>query len=192
MHINRQTYAHRNSLLSQLRSYRIEDDALYWQDDHQPEVRLAYADINSVEAQFSPTRVQANRYLLRLKTRSKGNVDITNTSYKGIGDFEELNETYVPFVIELHKKSAAKNPAISFKKGSSWAGYIFAIVVAVALIALIAGAGVFFLVSGMIWIAAIKLAILIFLFPRLIRYIKRNKPASYNPLMLPDHALPVI
>jgi len=46
----------------------------------------------------------------------------------------------------------------------------------------IIGAGIFFLTAGLVWIAAIKLAILLFFFPRLIRYVKRNKPGSYDPL----------
>jgi hypothetical protein len=38
----------------------------------------------------------------------------------------------------------------------------------------------------------IKSAILIFLFPRLMRNIKRNKPAEYNPLNLLDEILPAL
>jgi len=184
------SYSHRNSLIHENRTYRIGDDALYWQDDDKPEERLLYSDINSVEAQFAPSRVQSNRYLMRLRTRSKGKIDITNTTYKGIGDFEELNESYVPFVQELHRKIAEVNPAAAFKQGSSWAGYIFAILVTIVLVLVIIGAGMFFLTAGMVWVAAIKLAILIFFFPRLLRYVKRNKPGTYDPFNLPADILP--
>jgi len=186
------TYGHRNSLLTKMRTYRMSEDALYWQDDDKPEISLPYAEITSVEAQFAPSRVQENRYLLRLHSNRHEKVDITNTSYKGIGHFEERNESFVPFVRMLHQKIATSNASVVFKKGSSWAGYVFAIVVAFALIAVLVGAGLFFLMAGVIWIAAIKLAILIFLFPRLLRYIKRNKPAEYNPLDLPDNILPAL
>jgi hypothetical protein len=43
---------------------------------------------------------------------------------------------------------------------------------------------------GFVWIAAIKLAILLFFIPTLIRYIRRAKPAAYDPLAIPDDALP--
>ncbi|NWF35887.1 hypothetical protein [Mariprofundus sp. KV] len=183
-------YTHRNSLIHENRTYRIGDDALSWQDDNKSGERLLYSDIHSVEAQFAPSRVQSNRYLMRLRTRNNGKIDITNTTYKGIGDFEELNESYVPFVSELHRKIAEMNPAAAFKQGSSWAGYLVAIVVTIALVLVIIGAGVFFLTAGMVWVAAIKLAILIFFFPRLLRYVKRNKPGSYDPLKLPADILP--
>lgn len=183
-------YSHRNSLIHKCRTYRIEDDALCWQDDDKLEERLSYSDIQSVEARFAPSRVQSNRYLARLKTRNNAKIDITNTTYKGIGDFEELNDSYVPFVIALHHKIAEMHPAIVFKQGSSWAGYIFAIGVTIALVVVIIGAGMFFLTTGMIWVAAIKLAILIFFFPRLLRYVKRNKPGNYDPFNLPADILP--
>jgi len=173
-----------------MRTYRIGEDALHWQDDDKPEVSLPYADIKSVEAQFAPSRVQANRYLLRLHSKHHGKVDITNTTYKGIGDFEELNETYVPFVRELHRKIAKVNPAAQFKQGSSWAGYIFSIFVTIALVLVIIGAGMFFLAVGMLWIAAIKLVILLFFFPRLMCYVKRNKPGNYDSCNLPVKILP--
>ena len=184
------TYSHRNSLLHNNRTYKIRNDKLVWQDDDIPEVSLEYSNIKTVEAQFAPTRVQSNRYLLRLTTKSKGKVDITNTTYKGIGHFEELNQTYVPFVRELNRRIAEKNPKIQFKKGSSWAGYVFSIFIGILLFVVIIAAFLFFLNAGVLWLAAIKLIILIFFFPRLLRYIKRNKPASYDPLNLPANILP--
>lgn len=183
-------YSHRNSLIHKNRTYLVGNSQLFWQDDNKPEISLPYVDIQSVEAVFSPTRVQGNRFLLRLKTKSKGEVDITNTTYKGIGHFEELNQTYVPFVRELNRKIAGSNPRVQFKKGRSWAGYVFSIFMAIILFVVIIIAFLFFLTAGVLWLAAIKLAILIFFFPRLLRYIKRNKPASYDPLNLPTDILP--
>ena len=96
----------------------------------------------------------------------------------------------MPFVHELNRRIAEVNPAAAFKQGSSWAGYIFAILVTIVLVLVIIGAGMFFLTAGMVWVAAIKLAILIFFFPRLLRYVKRNKPGTYDPFNLPADILP--
>jgi hypothetical protein len=45
---------------------------------------------------------------------------------------------------------------------------------------------------GLIWIAAIKLAVVIFFVPTLVRYIRRAKPATYDPLNLPADVLPAV
>ena len=184
------TYSHRSSLLHKNRTYYTGDDQLFWQDDDNQQVSLPYEDILSVEAMFVPTRVQSNRYLFRLKSISKGDVEITNTSYKGLGDFEELDNTFVPFVTKLHAKMIKKNSTITFQKGSSWPVYVFAIFIGIILFVLIIAAFLFFLTSGVYLVAAVKLGILIFFFPRLIRYIKLNKPSSYDPLNLPTDILP--
>lgn len=183
------SYAHRNSLFHKQRQYRILHDGLAWQDDDQSVV-LPYCDIQSVELQFAPSRVQGNRYLMTLNAKKLGKVQITNTTYRGIGHFEELNETYVPFVQALHQKIADKNSDVVFKQGSSWAGYIFSILVVLFLILVVISAGWFFTMFGMIWVAFIKLVILAYYLPRLWRYIKRNKPAEYDPLALPQNVLP--
>jgi len=184
------TYSHRHSLMSKNRTYDIGSHALSWQDDNESEVSLNYNDIQEVEAQFAPSRVQSNRYMLRLISKQKGKIDITNTTYKGIGDFEELNQTFIPFVTELHKKIAAENSDVQFIKGGSKAGYVFSIFMVVILFVVIIAGFLFFLMAGVIWIAAIKIIFLIFFFPRLIRYIKRNKPGNYDPLNLPADILP--
>lgn len=185
-------YSHRNSLIHKNRTYRITDFALLWKDDDLDEVSLPFEDIVSVEGKFSPTRVQGNRYVLRLITRHMGKIDITNTTYKGIGNFEELNNEYVAFVSALNKQISESNPSAKFIKGSSWVGYIFAIFMGFILLAVIVAALVFFLTAGIIWIAAIKLGILVFFFPRLFRYIKHNKPGVYDPLNIPSDVLPSI
>jgi hypothetical protein len=43
---------------------------------------------------------------------------------------------------------------------------------------------------GLVWIAAVKLAILLYFIPTLIRYIRRAKPATYDPLAVPAEVLP--
>jgi hypothetical protein len=44
----------------------------------------------------------------------------------------------------------------------------------------------------LIWIAVIKLAVIIFFVPILVRYMKRAKPADYDPLALPSDVLPAL
>jgi hypothetical protein len=178
------------SLVTKVRHYQIGDEALIWQDDDKAPVHMPYGEITSVTCLFAPTRTQPNRFLLRLQTRSRRRIDITNSHYKSFGNFEEKNDSFVAFATELHKKITARNPGTLFHRGSSMAGYIFSIAMAVILFVIVVGAGLFFLMAGVIWIVALKIGLLIFYTPRLLRYIRRNKPSSYNPLDLPKDILP--
>lgn len=178
------------SLVTKIRHYQIGADALIWQYDDKAPIHLPYGEITSVTCLFAPTRVQPNRYLLRLQTRSRGRIDISNNHYKSFGNFEEKNSSFVTFATKLHKKIAAHNPKALFHRGSSMAGYIFSIIMAVVLFVILVAAGLFFLMTGVIWIVALKIGLLIFYTPTLLRYIRRNKPACYDPLNLPKDILP--
>ncbi|WP_321395962.1 hypothetical protein [Emcibacter sp.] len=146
----------------------------------------------SVEGQFQPSRVQSNRYRLRIKSRKNDRIDITNTSYIGIGDFKENNETYISFVKELHQKMMTQNPNIIFKSGISPAGYYLSILMAVLLLIVLVAAGYFFFSQGMIAVVFIKAVFIIFYYPSLIRYIQKNKPGFYDPIVLTPDIIPEI
>jgi len=184
------TYSHCMSLVTKIRHYQIGGEALIWQDDDKAPIHMPYGEITSVTCLFAPTRTQSNRYLLRIQTRGRGRIDISNSHYKSFGNFEEKNGSFVAFATELHKKIAACNPGTLFHRGSSMAGYIFSIAMAGILFVILVGAGLFFLMAGVIWIVALKIGLLVFYTPTLLRYIRRNKPASYNPLDLPKDILP--
>ena len=185
-------YSHRHSFLTNIRTYKLGKKALFWQEGEGVEQYLPYGDIISVEGLFNPSRVQGNRYLLRLKTRSLGNIDITNTSYKSYGEFEEHNQTYLPFVESLHKKINEESPATRFIKGISQAGYVASIITAILLLIVLLVAGYFFLTNGLITVVIIKTIFIIIYYPSLIRYIKSNKPGVYDPLKLPHEIFPHI
>ncbi|MCF8473975.1 MAG: hypothetical protein K9G26_04695 [Emcibacter sp.] len=185
------SYTHRHSYLTKMRTYQVGDKSLRWQDDEGLETTLTYKDIISVEGQYTPSRVQPNRYRLRINSHTKGSVDITNTTYKGYGEFKENNDSYIPFVKDLHRKMVNCNPSINFKKGISLLGYILSIVTVAFLLIVVIVAGYFFFIYGLITIVIIKTAFVIYYFPSLIRYIKNNKPGIYDPINLPPEIIPL-
>ena len=117
--------------------------------------------------------------------------ELFNMDYLGFADFAEHNAEYVAFLTELHRRLAARGKSGRLPPGqqrrrlhrqrradrlhlrgdralrslscSQWGGP---------------------------WVAVAKLAIVLFFVPLLVRYIRRAKPAIYDPLALPPDALP--
>ena len=185
-------YAHRQSALTKLREYRLGDDVLIYQDDGREPVNIPYSSITKVAAEYAPSRVQPNRYFVHLFGPGKQIIEITNTHFVGFGDLEDRSESYVPFVTALHKKIVEHNPGATFGKASSWGGYIFSVIMVLFLLGIVAVAGFFFVLFGLFWVTLIKLLLIIFYFPSLIRYVKRNKPGDYDPLSLNVEVIPQI
>ena len=185
-------YSHRKSATDFKRTYTVEEDNLSWKDEVGRCGQLFFSDIVNVEGQFSPSRFQSNRYIVRIECKDSNTLAITNTNYISFGDFEDRSNTYVPLIRMLHEKILRHNPGVNFLKGTSWGGYIFANMMVIFTIVIVAVAGAFFVLFGLFWVTLIKLVLLIYYFPSLIRYVKRNKPGEYDPLNLPNDILPSI
>jgi hypothetical protein len=172
------------------RLYRLTDDALIWEEEGEKLDGVFYDDIAEIRLAFAPTRFARNRYRAQIIFREGGMAELFNTDYQGIGNFPEQNEAYAAFLRELHRRVAAASHATVFRQGNSRLGYALNLLLTVFIFAMIALAFVLLTTIGLIWIAAIKLAIVIFFVPTLIRYIRRAKPGSYDPLALPADVLP--
>jgi hypothetical protein len=172
------------------RLYRLTDDALTWEEEDKPLDGVFYDDIAEIRLAFAPTRFATNRYRAQIIFRAGGMAELFNTDYQGIGNFPEQNEAYAAFLRELHRRVAAAGKATVFRMGNSPLGYAMNILLTVFIFAMIALAFVLLTMFGLVWIAAVKLAILLYFIPTLIRYIRRAKPAAYDPLAVPAEVLP--
>jgi hypothetical protein len=174
------------------RLYRLTGNALTWEEEGKKLDGVFYDDIAEIRLAFAPTRFARNRYRAQVIFREGGMAELFNTDYQGIGNFPEQNEAYSAFLRELHRRVAAAGHATAFRKGNSPLGYALNLLLTVFIFTMIALAFVLLTTIGLIWIAAIKLAIVIFFIPTLVRYIRRAKPATYDPLNLPADALPTV
>lgn len=192
------SYTHRHHAFAPTRTYWLEQGALCWRDEPEDETgqdtpatgKITFGDISRIHARYHPSRVQRRKYELHVTARNGARVVLTNSSYRGFGDFAVHNEAYTAFARALHNKAAAAKPDIVFTKGNSTGGYIANWLLTIWIFAMIAIALWFFVSIGLIWIAAVKLAIVIFYIPTLIRYLARNRPGSYDPQALPPEILP--
>ena len=185
-----ETYTHTLSALSGERSYTLGTAALQASGTKTQTKAVPYTSIRQVRLVYAPNRFQPNRYLLRIQPRDLGRIEIANTHYESLGNFSDRNDDFIAFVKAFHQAAAENNPDIRFVRGTTWMNYIFSIIVAIAIGVIVLLAGIFFLISGAFIIALIKLAILLFFTPLLIRYLKNNKPRTYDPSQIPDKLLP--
>lgn len=180
----------RSNAFQGTRSYRLTDDALTWEEEDKPLDGVFYDDIAEVRLAFVPTRVSRNRYRTQIIFRQGGMVELFNTDYQGFGKLPEKNDEYVAFLRELHRRIAASAAPTLFRKGNSTIAYVFNLLLTLFIFAMVALAFLLLANLGLIWIAVIKLGIILFFIPTLIRYIRRAKPATYDPLHVPDDMLP--
>jgi hypothetical protein len=172
------------------RTYRLTEDALTWEQAGKPLDGVFYDEIAEVRMSYAPTRVSTNRYRTQIIFRKGGMAELFNTHYAGFADLPEKNAEYNAFVRELHRRLAEKGTQTTFHQGSSRAGYAANMLLTIFIFAGLAFVFVFFLNFGLIWIAAVKLAIILFFLPVLIRFMRRSKPGTYDPRALPAAVLP--
>ena len=96
---------------------------------------------------------------------------------------------WAPFVGALIHRTSAANPACRFRAGSSSAAYFG------SLAAMLAGLGLLLLVMVSIgvvfpWLIVVKLIIIAVLAPLAIRWLKVNRPRSFDPGAIPASVLP--
>jgi hypothetical protein len=143
-----------------------------------------------VRVAYAPTRVARNRYRTQVIFKQGGMVELFNTHYAGLADFEERNAAYSAFVQALHRRLAERNLPVIYRKGSSPAACAGNLVLTLGSFGLIALAVVLLFNFGIIWIAVAKLAIVLFFVPTLIRNLRRSRPDTYDPHTIPAEALP--
>jgi hypothetical protein len=183
-------YRFRAHAFAKDRTFLLTDDALIWSEDGARIDGVYYDDIAEVRIAYAPTRVARNRYRTQVIFGHGGMVELFNTHYAGFADFEERNEAYAAFVRELHRRLAECNVPVIYRKGSSPAAYAGNLLLTVGSFGAIALAFVLLFNFGIVWIAVAKLAIILFFVPTLIRYLRRSRPETYDPLAIPGDALP--
>jgi hypothetical protein len=184
------TYTHRPNAFAGERTYALSDDALVVDEAGQSLNGAFYDGISEVRLAFTPTRFARIRYRAQIVYRDGGMAELYNTHFEGVGDFAERNAEYAAFLTELHRRLAAKGKDVRYVRGNSTAAYVANWLLTIFIFAMLALAFVLLMAWGLGWIAVVKIAIILFFIPTLIRYMMRAKPATYDPLAIPRDVLP--
>jgi hypothetical protein len=178
-------YAFRKSALENEKNYRIEQDYVLVEDlKTGSKNQIAFRDIKSIHLKYLAKRNMPDAYLCTIISRNGSKLVLSSQHYKGIASFENRDESYAQFVTTLH--SLLKNEELTYSKGIGAFGYWISMI--------------FFIFAGLV-IAAISLTalipygivtllVLIYIFFRLKKHYKINKPGSYNPIEIPKELLP--
>lgn len=186
------SYAFNENALVKRRTYRLTEDALTWQAEGEQLDGVFYDEIAEVQMAYIPSRFATNRYRTRIILRRGGMVNLLNTDFTGFGSFTEKNAEYRAFILELHRRLAEHGRNIVYRKGSSGGGYVANMALTIFIFVMIGIAVVMLLNFGLVWIAVVKLVIILFFIPTLIRFMRRSRPESYDPLSPSKDAMPEV
>ena len=182
-------YQQRLHQFTSKKTWEITPNALSWSDDKGLKGRIPFAHIRRVRLRFQPTRVERRRFALVIEVPGETH-QITNINYRGVMDFEDQSDEFTPFVDLFHQKLVAANPDVAFRSGSTPAAYVLNALLSAFIVAVILGVALFAVMSGIIWLIAIKVVIIIFYVPTLIKLLITNRPMRYDPLNIPPHIVP--
>lgn len=184
------SYTFRKDAFNKAYSYTIEDDGLAWSSVN-GSGKIDYKKLAKTRLIYSPNRYQKNTYVLELIDKYGGKTIIRNTNYESLGNFKEQNKSFNEFVAELHKKLAVANPDVVFSSGTTPALYLVYWIIMVFSTLVILGVFYFIITIGIVWIAIAHLVFILYMFPTFIRFLKKNKPGTYDPHQIPQSMLPV-
>ncbi len=182
-------YAFKPSISGAARQFTLTNDALVWTAGRQ-QGTWAYRDIAAVRMSFRPMSMQANRFRTDVRHRSGYSLSILSVTWQGIAVIAPQSAAYRAFVVELHRRIAAANPAAEFRAGLPPFSYGIAsaliVAVAVALAGLLARALATSAFAGAAFIAGMGV---LFGWP-FANFMQRNQPGHYTPESPPERLLP--
>lgn len=184
------SYATRSNAFTPAVVWTLRGDRLRCEGGKGPPRETLLRDVRAVQLEYAPTRPERNRYRCRITLSNAARLEFFNRTYRGIYDFEDTSEAYAKFVTALHAELALHARDCRFQAGSSAGSYWGNFALLVAICAVVLGALLFFLSAGMLWVAAIKVMLIVFYLPTAIRWLRRSKPQFYIPGSIPATVLP--
>lgn len=182
-------YSHRPSLLGAPWVFTLRGDTLEWRAGRKAG-RVSLRAIRRMRLSFRPVTMQSRRFLTEIWADGAPKLEICSSSWKSMVEQERLDQGYVTFVGELHRRLARAGTPVRYDQGSDpllyWPGLVVFVAVALAL--------AFLCVRGLqanAWggTAFVAAFLLIFLW-QAGTYFRRNRPGHYRPESLPAELMP--
>lgn len=183
-------YATRNHAFMPACVWTLEGAKLRIQDTKGGDRVVPLAEVKEMGLDFAPTRPELNRFRCRLAFRDGGSLEFFNRTYAGVYDFRDTSAAYVAFVQALAAALVSHAPGCRFFSGATRASYLLSVLSTAGLFLCLGLISFFLLASGLSWLIAVKLLILIFYLPALVRWLARNRPRPLVPSSIPSGLLP--
>lgn len=181
----------RASALEEQKTWKIIGDTLWICIEGKPDTPIPLRAILKLRLSYDPGRIERNLFRCHLYNTGGKCAAIPSCHYGGIASFEDRAESYTPFVRTLIHRLASVNPRCEFVAGISrlrwWANAAF-LTVAFGFLLLI----LIMLYTAIGPLVIIKLLLIAFLVPTLIRWFSRNRPKTFSPQSIPENILPQV
>ena len=184
-------YNYRPSLLGAPREFQLTGDTLAWAAGPRAG-RVPLRKVQLVRLSFQPASMQPHRFVTEVWAEDAPRLVIVSSSWKSMVEQERLDQPYVAFVGELHRRIAQAQAPVRFLRGKPallyWPGLVLFVVVCLMLAALLSRALQIQSFGGAAFIAAF---LALFLWQGG-NFFRRNKPGLYRPDALPPDLLPKV
>ncbi|MCL4672438.1 MAG: hypothetical protein KJZ64_05780 [Sphingomonadaceae bacterium] len=149
--------------------------------------RIPYAKLAALRLRYEPGRYTTNRCMAEIVTNTGWRAEIDNQHWAGFAEFEDRSLTYRLTIEALLARLRAANPQATLETGQGKALWLGMGCLMVALVALFLTV---LMIGGPV-IAMVKLAVLAFFVPTMVRYVRANRrqvlPITADP---PEGVLP--
>lgn len=173
--------------------WSVEGDSLVHKRADGTVARRQLSEVASVRLRYAPTSYKTWRYAFEIRFNAGHAWHIDNGHFAGIADFEDRSATFVPFVREVIQLVSQHAPQARAFLGSSWTSYLLQ--VGFLVIAFSALAGVFLMLpigAGISGMVVVKLAIIAFFLPVVLKWARRALPQGVPINAIPDDAYPPV
>jgi hypothetical protein len=182
-------YAYRPSLLGAAHEFRLRGEVLDWSTGSRSG-HVPLRNVRLVRLSFKPASMQPYRFITEIWAEGAPKLQIVSTSWKSMVEQERLDDRYVAFITELHRRIALAGARARFVQGKPaliyWPGVVMFVVVGLLLAALVPRALQAHTIGG----AAFIVAFLALFLWQGGNFFRRNRPGSYCPEALPAELLP--
>ncbi|MCO6498495.1 MAG: hypothetical protein J5I50_12630 [Chitinophagaceae bacterium] len=186
-------YTYRKSALEKPQSWELSDQGISCRQEKGTNIQISYPEIESLRLFYHPNnRYRLNNYCCKITLKNQATYNIYSCTYKGIADFGNQAETYIPFVKELVQRTKAANPDCEIQTGHTpltYYGNIVFVIVAILAVFLIFSVFPDGYKNGFV---VVKLIVIGFLGIYLAKSIRVNKPRLIFGTEIPNNVLPQI
>ena len=182
-------YIYKPSLAGAPLQFRLSADALEWSAGRYSG-RVAYDRIRRVRVSFRPAALQNVRFITEIWPAGAPKLVIASSSWRGVTDQERLDQDYVTFVGELHRRLAVAGGSARYECGAPallyWPGLAMFVASALAMAGLAVEGLRAVSIPGTLFVIAF---LSLFLW-QMGRFFRRNRPGTYRPDAPPAELLP--
>ncbi|WP_373503277.1 hypothetical protein [Aestuariivirga sp.] len=181
-------YTVRRNAFEPERTWSIEPSGLAWKSAD-ASGHIGFGEIASLRLEWAATRADRFRFACHVAASGGGTEAIVSTTYAGPMNFPDQADAYVPFIRELVRRVSQENPGCRFEAGATsfrWLASLAAMTLGLIFLGMVL-LSIGLPLTGLI---AVKLALLAFLVPLAIAWIRKNRPRHFVPPAIPRNVLP--